>query len=262
MTDLPRITIITPSYNQGEYIEQTIQSILDQDYPDLEYWVIDGGSTDSTLDVLHRYDGQLQWVSEPDRGQSHAINKGLEKSSGDVVAFLNSDDTYEPGALLRVGKFFAQHPGAYWLTSKCRTIDQLGKEIRKPITWYKNFWLRTRSYIVLQILNYISQPATFWRREVVEKVGMFDERWQYAMDYDYSLRVGKIFELWFLDEYLANFRVHPTSKAGSSASAQFDIDLQILRAQRPSSLTVRLHKLHNNMIVLIYKALLASSAGM
>ena len=97
MSDLPRITIITPSLNQGEFIEQTIESVLSQEYPDLEYIVIDGGSSDGTLEVLRKYAGKLHWVSEPDQGQSHAINKGLRMASGDVVAYLNSDDLYELG---------------------------------------------------------------------------------------------------------------------------------------------------------------------
>ena len=100
--DLPKITIITPSYNQGEFVGQTIESVLSQDYPDLEYIVMDGGSTDGTLDVLKQYDGRLHWTSEPDRGQSHAINKGLRQASGEILAFLNSDDLYEPGALMKV----------------------------------------------------------------------------------------------------------------------------------------------------------------
>ena len=261
MVKHPRITIITPSYNQGEFIEQTIQSILGQEYPDLEYMVIDGGSTDGTLDVLTKYDGRIKWVSEPDRGQSHAINKGLRTATGDVVAFLNSDDLYEPGALLEVGRFFSRHPQAAWLTGRCRVIDQNGREIRKWMTFIKNFWLRTRSFAVLQVLDYVSQPATFWRREVVEKVGFFDENLRYAMDYDYSLRVGQHFKLWVLDEYLASFRIHPTSKAGASASAQFDVDLEIARAHVSSPALIALHRLSNWIVVTLYRIVMSSESN-
>ncbi len=255
--NLPRITVVTPSYNQGEYIEQTIESVLSQEYPDLEYIVMDGGSTDGTLDVLGRYDGRVQWRSEKDRGQSHAINKGFRMASGEVLAFLNSDDVYEPGALRKVGAFFASHPEAAWVTGKCRNIDQEGREIRRAVKLYKNLWLKSRSYAALQVLDYVSQPATFWHRRVIEKVGLFDEDLRYAMDYDYSLRVGRHFRLWVLDEYLACFRIHPTSKAGSSANAQFDGDLEIARTHATSPVLAKLHAAHNALIVSIYRLLMA-----
>jgi glycosyltransferase involved in cell wall biosynthesis len=260
MTTLPRITVITPSYNQGGYIGQTIESVLGQEYPNLEYIVVDGGSTDETLDVLRQYDGQLAWTSERDRGQSHAINKGLCRATGEIVAFLNSDDLYMPGALSRVGEFFARHPQASWLTGKCRIIDQHSKEIRKAITLYKSFWLRLRSYKALLVLDYVSQPATFWRRRVIDHVGFFDESLNYAMDYDYSLRVGRQFKLWVLNEYLAAFRVHPTSKAGSSANAQMDADLKIAKQHTSSPVFRGLHAVHNAMIVATYRVLMARDA--
>ena len=249
---LPKISIITPSLNQGKYIEQTIQSVLSQDYPDLEYIVIDGGSTDGTLDILNKYDGRLIWISEPDHGQSHAINKGLHLASGQVLAFLNSDDLYQPGVLLKVGDFFSHNPEVSWLTGKCRIIDHNGIEIRRAITLYKNFWLWVGSYQVLLVLDYISQPATFWHRKVLEKVGSFNEDLQYAMDYDYSLRVGQHFKLHLINDYLASYRIHPTSKAGSSAHAQFDSDLEIVKRHSSTRFLLNLHAIHNALIVAIY----------
>jgi glycosyltransferase involved in cell wall biosynthesis len=259
MSNLPRISIITPSYNQGEFIGQTIDSVLGQGYPNLEYIVMDGGSTDRTLEVLEGYQGRLSWVSERDRGQSHAINKGLRMATGEVIAFLNSDDLYEPGALMRVGKFFARHPQAAWVTGKCWIIDQNGRKIRRAIILYKNLWLRLRSYTMLQVIDYISQPATFWRRRVVDKVGVFDESLRYAMDYDYSLRVGRHFALWVIDDYLASFRIHPSSKAGSSANAQFDTDLEIAKKHVSSPVLRGLHALHNAVIVGAYRWLAPGS---
>ena len=261
MSDLPRITIITPSLNQGEFIEQTIESVLSQEYPDLEYIVIDGGSSDGTLEVLRKYAGKLHWVSEPDQGQSHAINKGLRMASGDVVAYLNSDDLYELGTLRKVGEFFSLHPEASWLTGRCRIIDQNGREVRQWMTFIKNFWLRTQSYTVLKVLDYISQPATFWRREVMDKVGFFDETLHYAMDYDYSLRVGCHSRLWVLDDYLASFRVHTASKGGSSASDQFGEDLQVAKRHSSSPILIGLHRLSNRIVVSIYRLLLVVQKG-
>jgi glycosyltransferase involved in cell wall biosynthesis len=255
---LPRMTIITPSYNQGQYIEQTIKSVLAQNYPDLEYWVIDGGSTDGTLDILSKYDDRIAWTSERDRGQTHAINKGIECSTGEVVAYLNSDDVYEPGALTTAGQFFARHPEAAWVTGKCRIIDQNGQEVRKAITFYKNLWLRLGSYTLLLILDYISQPATFWRREVVERVGAFDEALYYTMDYDYSLRVGRDCRLHVIDEYLASFRVHAHSKGGSGAREHFQADLETARRHTTSPILLGLHRLHNALIVAMYRRLSAT----
>jgi glycosyltransferase involved in cell wall biosynthesis len=255
MLELPKITIITPSYNQGDFISKTIESVLSQGYPNLEYIVIDGGSVDNTIDILKKYGEEFYWICEPDRGQSDAINKGLLLATGEVIAFLNSDDIYEPGALLNVGDFFTKNPEVDWVTGKCRIINQDGCEIRKAITKYKNFWLRINSYSILLVIDYVSQPATFWRKEVITKVGPFDENLQYAMDYDYSLRVGKYFKLWVLDQYLASYRIHPKSKAGSSASKQFDIDLEIAKRHAISPLYLFLHELHNALIVKIYRSL-------
>lgn len=253
---LPRITIITPSLNQGDFIGQTIDSVLDQSYPDLEYIVIDGGSTDNTLEVLKKYSGRISWVSEKDRGQSNAINKGLWMASGEIVAYLNSDDIYLPGALRAVGEFFASNPEAAWLTGRCRIIDHCGAEIRRGIALYKNFWLLINSYQILLILDFISQPATFWRRVVIDEIGGFDEELEYAMDYDYSLRVGKKFKLLVLHKYLASYRIHHSSKAGGSAHAQFDVDLQIAQRYSSSKLLQNLHNLHNFLIISTYRKLL------
>ena len=249
---LPKISIITPSLNQGEYIEQTIQSVLDQEYPDLEYIIIDGGSTDSTLDILRKFSNRITWISEPDRGQSHAINKGLRMASGQVLAFLNSDDIYLPGTLLEVGRYYLQNPGSAWLTGKCRIIDQNGVEIRRVITHYKHFWLSIRSYRVLLIMDYISQPSTFFHRRVIEKVGYLDEDLEYAMDYDYWLRIGRQFRLDYLNSYLACFRIHPFSKAGSSANNQFDALYEIAKSHSSSKILVKLHAIHNYLIISVY----------
>lgn len=261
MSRLPRLTIITPSYNHGQYIERTIRSVIDQGYPDLEYIVVDGGSSDDTLETLLRYDQWLRWRSERDRGQADALNKGLRMASGDVIAFLNSHDTYEPGALLEVGRLFTTHPDVSWLSGRCRTIDWNDKEIRRPITHYKNAWLRLGSYRVLSVLNFLSQPATFWRRSVIETIGPFDEGLRYAMDYDYHLRVWGRFQPLVVNQYLANLRVHPESKA-SSANARFDTDLEIVRRHTSSRVLLSMHAAHNAAAVATYRLLMRSgSAG-
>jgi GT2 family glycosyltransferase len=176
-----------------------------------------------------------------------------------VIGYLNSDDMLLPGALLKVGVFFRDRPQASWLTGKCRMIDQNGQEVRKPITIYKNIWFQMRSTQMLAVMNYISQPATFWRRQVIESAGYFDERCDYAMDYDYWLRLRNQYKLWYLDETLACFLVHPTSKGGSAFEAQFEDDMQVARKHIKSPVMLKLHAIHNSLIVGVYKLLLAQA---
>jgi glycosyltransferase involved in cell wall biosynthesis len=257
MPPLPRITVVTPSLNQGRFIERTIQSVLDQQYPDLEYLVIDGGSTDGTIDLLRKFGSRIQWVSEKDRGQSHAINKGLAKATGEICAFLNADDLYEPGALRRVGDYFAGSPERMWLAGRCRIIDTAGREIRKPVTAYKNFWLLGGSYNVLTVLNYVSQPAVFWRRRAMEETGPLNEKLYYGMDYDLWLRIGKRHPLGTVPQYLASFRVHAASKTGATASRQFEELWQIVQSHCGSPFLLGLHRLHMRVETFLYRRIMA-----
>jgi glycosyltransferase involved in cell wall biosynthesis len=214
MTEWPKISIITPSYNQGAFIEETIQSVLSQGYPNLEYIVVDGGSTDNTLAVLRAYQDTLTWISEPDQGQTDAINKGLKMASGEVLAYLNSDDLYLPGALHKVGAFFAENAHADWLTGYCRNVDGDGRTIRRFIRGYKNFWLSRHTYSSLLVINYIAQPATFWRRRVTDEIGPLNADLYYTMEYEYWLRIGAQHGLHVIKEDLAAFRLHEGSKSG------------------------------------------------
>jgi glycosyltransferase involved in cell wall biosynthesis len=256
--ELPRISIVTPSLNQANYIETTIHSVLDQGYPKLEYLIVDGGSTDGTIEILKKYDKHLTWSSEKDRGQSDAINKGFRRTSGDILAYINSDDCYEPDAFQKVGEYFAKKPDAHWVTGKCRIIDEKGNERRRLITQYKNLWLFLKSYKVLLVLDYISQPATFWRRTVIEKIGLFDENEHLSMDYDYSLRAGQHFSLHVIDSYLAAFRIHPSSKS-RLIREHFNSDLAIAKRYTNSHTLQRLHQLHNLLIITTYEHMLSTS---
>jgi|YNPNPStandDraft_1061719.scaffolds.fasta_scaffold00010_69 glycosyltransferase involved in cell wall biosynthesis len=248
---LPRISVVTPSYNQVRFIEQTIQSVLSQNYPGLEYFVIDGGSTDGTLDVLRRYSDCLIWVSERDKGQANAINKGLRMASGEIVAYLNADDMYEANALFQVGNYFANHTEAMWITGQCHNIDEQGRIIRRGISWYKNFWLRVGSYATLQVLNFIAQPATFWRRCLLEKLGYLDESLNYTMDYEYWLRIGRVYPIHRLHSPLARFRIHSTSKSGQTSYNQFDEELLVAR-RYGKGIPILLHQMHRFLTVQVY----------
>ncbi len=256
---LPSISVITPTFNQGKFLEKTILSVLDQNYPSLEYIVIDGGSTDGTIKLLKGFGDRISWISEQDDGQTDAINKGLAIATGEVLGIINSDDLYEEGALTNVGKFFFENPRALWMTGKCRIIDLDGKEIRRLITLYKNFWLRLNMINSLYVLNYISQPATFWRKKLVDQIGIFSETLHYAMDYDYWLRACQRTKLKVNFQYLAKFRIYSESKSGSGFIEQFEEEFSVAHRYTTSKLLLGLHAIHRNIIVSIYKSMSASS---
>lgn len=213
---IPKISIVIPSYNMAEFIEETIQSILNQNYLDFECIVIDGGSTDGTLDILKKYENKIVWVSEKDRGQSDAINKGLEQASGDIFAYINADDAYEEGCFQKVADYFDKNPTTKWVYGKCKIINENGLEIRKLITSYRNFWLKRYSYTRLLTLDFIAQPAVFWRKELSGEIGLFDIEKHLSMEYEYWLKAGARYDPAFIDDYLARFRVHPGSKGSLS----------------------------------------------
>ena len=255
-TKLPQISIITPSFNQAKFIEETLLSVLDQNYPNLEYIVIDGGSTDGTLNILEKYKDRLVWISEPDLGQANAINKGLKQAGGDVVAFLNSDDLYLPGTLDAVGQYFSTNPHASWLTGFCRNTDENGREIRKFIRLYKNLWLNFgNNYQSLLVLNFISQPSTFWRHAVMRDVGYLNEELHYTLDYEYWLRIGKKHKLHILHQNLSSFRIHSHSKSGTTTHLQFDEELDVAR-KYTNNLSIWLHKLHCIATMAVYKQIM------
>ena len=200
----------------AQFIEETIQSILNQDYANYECIVMDGGSDDGTVDILKKYDGKITWVSENDKGQSDAINKGLRRASGDILAYINADDAYEKGCFQKVADHFEKNHSIKWLYGKCRIIDDKGKDIRKLITRYRNFWLKRYSYNRLLVLDFIAQPAVFWRRELIEEIGLFDVNKHLSMEYEYWLKAGAKYTPAFIDDYLARFRIHPGAKGSLS----------------------------------------------
>ena len=216
ISKLPSLTIVTPSLNQGGFIEETIVSVLSQAYPKLEYIIADGGSTDNTLAVIKKYSSLAKWYSKKDKGQTEAINNGLRMATGEIVAYLNADDILLPGSLLIAAEMFAQHQDVQWLTGQCRIIDENGKDIRSIISLYKNLLLYSCSYRGLLVTNYISQPATFWRRSLLETCGLLDEDLHYVMDYEYWLRLWKTVPPLVLHKDLAGFRIQSDSKTTSA----------------------------------------------
>jgi len=212
-----KISIITTNYNTDKYLEKTIKSILNQKGNfRLEYIIIDGGSTDSSLDIIKKYKDRIRYISEKDKGQSNGINKGLRMATGDIVAFLNADDIYLDNTLDTVVRYFKDNPECMWLTGYCKIIDENGKQIKKYITDYKNRKLRRFSFEQLLVEDCISQPATFWRRKLLDEVGYIDESLHYSMDQDLWARFAKKYKLHLIREYLACFRFTSDTKTGSN----------------------------------------------
>lgn len=249
---MPRISIVTPSYNQGRYLRRTIESVLRQrgDF-DLEHIVVDGGSTDDSLAILRSYGDRVRWVSEPDDGQADALNKGFVMATGEILGWINSDDVYEPECLQTVAGLFASEPHTQWLYGKVRVIDDRGLEIRRFVTWYKNRRMRRFSYARLLTENWISQMGVFWRNSAGRQAGPFRKELQHAMDYDFWLRLGAQWPGRFVDRYLAAFRWYSASKSGRCFLDQtreaLEVAIRHANGQYPYSLAC--HRINRAKIV-------------
>ncbi|HEY9075641.1 MAG TPA: glycosyltransferase family 2 protein [Anaerolineaceae bacterium] len=211
MADLPLFSVITPSYNQAQYLEQTIQSVLNQDYPNLEYLVIDGASTDSSLEIIRKYADRLAfWVSEKDHGQAEAINKGLARARGEYIAWINSDDYYLPGALHSAARAFEQNPRCGMVFSNLLAVNGAGEPIN--IIRYGNYTLDD-----LMQFNMLGQPAVFMRRSFLERAGYLDQKLHYMLDHHLWLRLAQQAPMRYFDQVWAAARYHTSAKNVSQA---------------------------------------------
>ncbi|MDP2660973.1 MAG: glycosyltransferase family 2 protein [Dehalococcoidia bacterium] len=208
MTGLPLVSIVTPSFNQARFLEETIRSVQSQDYPNAEHLVLDGGSTDGSLDIIHRYAENLAyWVSEADRGQSHAINKGFARAGGEILSWLNSDDLLRPGAITRAVAGLAGHPEAHFIYSDLNVKDELTGKTTCCKSWPIDF------AGLLAHGDIIPQPTVFMRRSLLDRVGMLDETLHMSMDYDLWLRATATGPAVYLPgPPLATARVHENAK--------------------------------------------------
>ncbi len=209
MNDLPLVSIVTPSYNQAAYLEATIRSVLSQDYPYIEYIIVDGGSTDGSLDIIQRYADRLAWwVSEPDAGQTDAINKGFARASGEILAWLNSDDTYEPGAIRAAATFLQQHPTVGLVYGDANYIDEAGQVIGRFPAAQTDYRRLLQGYV------HIPQQAAFFRAALWRQVAPLDPSFYFAMDYDLWVRLARITTLHYLPgQVWANFRLQSQAKS-------------------------------------------------
>ena len=248
MKNLPKISIVIPSFNKVRFIEETLQSIFKQEYSDLEVIIQDGGSTDGTVNVIKRFakkDSGIKWESEKDNGQLEAINKGLKKAIGEVVTYINADDVYKKGALLTVGKYFSKNPDTLWLAGRGDVIDEGGREISRLVTGYKNLLLAINRYPLLLVVNYLMQPSVFLARGAYEKYGPFTGSQVGVMEYELWLKLGRVKMPAVLDSYLSSFRL----AGGTISSTEFKkvllLDEKIAEKYTKNPLVLLMHRLHN-----------------
>lgn len=219
----PLVSLVTPSFNQGRFLRRTIESVLRQDYPHLEYLVVDGGSSDDSIAILKSYGERFSWTSEPDRGQTDAINKGLGRARGEILAYLNSDDVLLPGAVRSIVRQFQRRPEvdvlyghAFWIDEDDRFLGCYTTADFDGATLVENCVL--------------CQPATFWRRRVHEKFGLFDDNLHFAMDYDYWLRLARGgARFGRLTEFLAGTRLHSAAKTVAQRTRVYQEIFQVCR---------------------------------
>jgi glycosyltransferase involved in cell wall biosynthesis len=221
---VPRISIVTPTYQQASTIRETIESVLGQDHADLEYWVLDAGSTDGTVEILRSYehDARFHWISEPDQGQSDAINKGLARCTGEIFNWINSDDYLEPGALRRVAETFEKFPRA-------EIVSGWTAEFRDKFPaeeWFNKIQLQLRETTEQSIpVGVFCQPSTFWRTEIVRALGGIDRSLHYVMDWNlwvrYLARYGQQ-NVVRMDDLLAHFRHHAAAKTSTGSAGFYD----------------------------------------
>jgi glycosyltransferase involved in cell wall biosynthesis len=207
----PFVSIITPAYNSAQFLRETIESVINQDYPHIEHIIIDGSSSDGTLDILKSYPN-IKWISEPDRGQSQAINKGFTMAHGDILGWINADDTYEPDAVSAAVQTFITNPNADLVYSDMRIITQEGATIRIA---------KSMPFVLDQLLslNFIRQSTVFIRSRVIQEIGGVNENLHYCMDREFWLRIGTKYTYYYQPGHIAaNFRVHPKAKSSGDVS--------------------------------------------
>ena len=236
MNKLPLLSIVTPSYNQGRYIEKTILSVKDQNYANFEHIIVDGGSKDNTLKVLKKY-SHLKWVSGKDNGQSAALNKGFRLAKGSIIGWINSDDTYTPKIFEYVVDFLEEYKDADLIYSDCNFIDENDNLIGAWKTHKFNYFFN------LNYAQMIPQPTIFFRRSILDKIGYLDESLNYLLDYDFLIRVSKKYHIRrVVDKTFANFRLQSSSKTMSQRS-RFESELKLIRKRNGAFIPYPLVKL-------------------
>lgn len=253
----PKISIVTPSYNQGQFLEQTILSVLGQGYPNLEYIIIDGGSTDNSLEIIKKYEKYLTyWVSERDKGQSHALNKGFQIATGEILAWLNSDDYYLPNTLNQIATFLPIKPASI-LFGNCLHMDESSNQFvgSNVVQWQKNF--------DITIYDYIIQPSSFWNRATWEAVGLLDENLHYGFDWDWFVRAENLgVNFISSNQYFSLYRIHESHKTGTGGDKRFQELCDIYGKYDKQEIIPLFEYLYTNRDVINHKLKLIKRIGL
>ena len=236
-------SVVIPSYNQGEYLEETIQSIISQDYKNFKIYIFDGGSTDNSVEIIKKYEKYITyWHSKKDNGQSDAINQGLKMVQGDVIAWINSDDTYLPGAFSNVSKYFSDNDDCEILYGNFHYTDHDGnllREVKVP---------KKVSYNKMLFHNYLGQPAVFFTKRGVDNIGLLTEEYHYVMDWEYWLRWLTKYNFHYCNHFLATYRLQADAKTSQQGDRKFGSEINLMLKRR----RLKIFKL-NILNVLLYK---------
>lgn len=198
----PKITVVTPNYNKAGYLEKTIHSVLSQNYPNLEYIIIDGGSTDGSVDIIKKYEDKLAyWISEPDKGMYYAIKKGFEHSTGEILAWIGSDDLYHPGSFYTIAQVFSECPEVSWLVGAQTHFDEEGRTVKVESSPYFN-----HLNFLMHQFQWVQQESTFWRRSLYEKVGGIKTDYKLAGDFNLWMLFSRHEKMYVIDALLGGFR--------------------------------------------------------
>ncbi|MHB8727690.1 MAG: glycosyltransferase family 2 protein [Sulfuricaulis sp.] len=245
-SQFPRISIVTPSYNQAHYLERTICSVLDQNYPNLEYIIIDGGSTDGSVDIIKKHSKHLvYWVSEPDQGQTQAINKGLQIATGEWVGWQNSDDIYYPGSFFGLVQAATAHPRSNLIVGNMRLIDGQGREIRDIR------YVRPTYRALLAEGMVLTNQAAFWRRSIHDEIGYLNEEFSCGFDYEWFLRVTQRYRAHHVNKTWGGLRIHGETKS-SRIQERFEEEYRrILRGRESSGAVKRFYQLRRLALMLV-----------
>lgn len=258
MPGYPKISIVTPSFNDVLYIEATILSVVDQGYPNLEYIVIDGGSTDGSLDIIRKYEEKIShWVSEPDQGMYHAIQKGFEKSTGEIMGWINSDDQHQPGSLFTIAQIFSDFQGVHWLQGTPTVIDERGRIFTDPHRFDvdKFFFYQKRH---ARTHKFIQQESTFWRRSLWIKAGQhISTQYKFAGDFELWIRFFQHERLYHVNAILGSFRQTSGTQASIDHLAEYVGETFSILHQHPLS---RKEKIQLRYLVLLESVYMKISA--
>jgi glycosyltransferase involved in cell wall biosynthesis len=249
VNNLPLISVVIPSFNKEKFIKKTLDSILLQDYPNLEVIVQDGASTDGTLKIIKnyakKYPSIVRFESKKDKGQLDAVLKGLAKARGEIMTFINADDFYVNGAFEKVAERFLNNPASFWFAGRGIVVDDKNREIAKAVTLYKNFLFKFNSYALLLMVNYLIQPSVFFSAKAYKRHGPFTGTPDFITEYDLWLRLGKVKMPVLIDEVLTGFRIEPTTKTMRLFTPLLEEDEKIVKKHTRNIIILLIHKLNN-----------------